>query len=747
MRQQIGHYEIIGQLGEGGMGVVYRARDHRLGRDIALKMIRPEAVGAHTRERFWREARAAAGAGHPTVCQIFEIGEDGGDLFIAMELLEGETLAARIARGPIPLADAVPAMLAVLGGLDALHRRGLVHRDLKPANIFLTPHGLKLLDFGLARGVGVDAAESPTVTVTLPGTIVGTPRYLAPEILFGRDADPRADLFAAGAILFEMLTGKPPFTGATLAELVHAVAYEHPPVLAGSAAVTGVDRVINRALAKNAADRYATADAMAQELRAALSLVDSGDMLRVAAMTRLIVLPFRLLRTDPEIEFLSFSLADAISTSLSGLESLAVRSSHAAAKYSAGAPDLKAIAADADVDIVLLGTLLRSGSEVRVTSQLLEAHQGTVVWSDTAQVPLGDIFQLQDSLARRIVESLALPLSARENRTLKHDVPASAKGYEFYLRANDLALEPQSWTLARDLYVRCTEEDPQYAPAWARLGRIYRVLAKYGAVEDDENLRLAEGAFKRALAINPDLTIAHNLYAHLEVDLGRARDAMLRLVERARLRTADAELFAGLLHACRYCGLLDASLAAHEQALRLDPRIPTSAAHTFFMLGDYERAAAAIAEGSYLRSLALVMLGRQEEALAALDAHTASVQPLLQEFLGSVHALVEGRAEASVNALKRIIAADFKDPEGLFYVARQLAYLGQHEDALHTLARATLRGFHCYPALARDPWLDAVRGAPRFLEILRQSEARHREARAAFVVAGGDTVLGLPAAV
>jgi len=747
MREQVGQYRITGQLGEGGMGVVYRAHDERLGREVALKMIRSRAVDEHARERFWREARAAASLSHPAVCQIHEIGEDEGELFIAMELLEGETLADRIGRGALPLADAVPLTLAVLGALGALHRRALVHRDLKPSNIFLTPHGVKLLDFGLARSTATAVGETD-VALTLPGTITGTPRYMAPEVILGRASDARSDLFAVGAMLFEMVTAKPPFGGATIPEIVHAVAYEQPPVLAGSPAVVAVDRVIRRALAKSPDDRYASADAMAQDLRAALTLADSGEGLRVRPMTRLIVLPFRVLRADPEIEFLSFSLADAITTSLSGLESLVVRSSHAAARFAEGPPDLKAIAAEANVDIVLIGTLLRAGDQLRVTTQLLEAPDGTVVWSHTAQVLLGDIFQLQDDLARRIVSSLSLPLTAREHRLLKHDVPANAKAYEFYLRANLVASDSQTWTLARDLYLQCLEEDPRYAPAWARLGRIYRVLAKYGRAEEEENLNRAESAFRRALEINPDLSIAHNLYAYLEVDLGRARDAMLRLVERARQRSGDPELFAGLVHACRYCGLLDASAAAYEQAIRLDPKIATSAAHTFFMLGDFEKAFAADVEGiPYIRNVALGMLGREAEALANLKDVAGRVQTRLQDFLAGALALYEGRSEASADAMRRIVTSDFKDPEGLFYAARHLAYLGYSDDALVALGRATAGGFYCYPALARDPWFDSVRALPKFAQTLREVEARHREARAAFVAAGGDKVLGLsPAA-
>ena len=307
---------------------------------------------------------------------------------------------------------------------------------------------------------------------------MGTPQYMAPEQLLAQSVDARTDVFAAGAIMFEMLTGRSPFAGNSLIQIGHAVMYEQPPALAGSPAITAVDRVIHRALAKKPEDRYETAEAMAQDLRAALLVANSGEPVRARPMTRLIVLPFRILRSDPETDFLAFSLPDAISGSLSGLESLVVRSSVTAARFASDLPDLKRIALEADADIVMTATLLRAGDQLRVSTQLVEAPGGTVIWSLISQAPLGDVFKLQDELTQRIVDSLSLPLTAREERMLKHDVPSNARAYESYLRANKLSTDSAQWELARDLYLRCVEEDPRYAPAWARLGRMYRVIRK-----------------------------------------------------------------------------------------------------------------------------------------------------------------------------------------------------------------------------------------------------------------------------
>src|SRR3989449_8480944 len=248
---RIGRYAITRKLGEGGMGVVYAARDERLERTVPLKTMSSLASDETARKRFWREARAAARVNHPNVCQLYEIGEEGGELFIAMELLEGEALAERLRRGALSVADAVPIGLGVLAALSALHGQGIVHRDLKPSNVFLTPHGVKLLDFGLARPTDPARERSldSVADLTRTGMLVGTPRYMAPEQVTGEVVDARTDLFAVGAMLFEMLAGRPAFGGRNVVEILHATLHEHPPALTGSPAVAASDRAIRPARA------------------------------------------------------------------------------------------------------------------------------------------------------------------------------------------------------------------------------------------------------------------------------------------------------------------------------------------------------------------------------------------------------------------------------------------------------------------------------------------------------------------
>jgi TolB-like protein len=461
-------------------------------------------------------------------------------------------------------------------------------------------------------------------------------------------------------------------------------------------------------------------------------------------MTRLIVLPFRLLRADPEIEFLAFGLSDALSTTLSGLESLLVRSSLTASRFSADPLDLEALAAKADVDAVLTGTLLRADDQLRVTAQLAEVPSGTVRWSHAMRVRLGDIFQLQDALTSRIVESLAVPLTARDRQALSRDIPASAKAYEFYLRANQLAHSSQNWAVARDLYRQCLSEDPDYAPAWARLARIHRLIAMYSGDPAGGSYASAEEAFQRALALNPDLPIAHNLYTAVELETGRARDAILRLLERTRQRSADPELFAGLVQACRYAGLQRPAVVAHEHAVRLDPQIRTAVCHAYLTSGDYEKAAALDHDDPQIvKLLALTLMGQHDRAIEHARHQTVpGLPPVLRLFFDVAVAYLEGRRDAAASAADELLRKwRLRDPCGTYYLARGLAVIG-HPSALPMFRRAVEGGYHCYSFFAHDPWLDPLRSTPEFLSIIRLAETGHKEAAAAFVAAGGERMLG-----
>jgi TolB-like protein/tetratricopeptide (TPR) repeat protein len=577
---------------------------------------------------------------------------------------------------------------------------------------------------------------------------------MGPEQLRGEPVDARTDLFAVGAVVFEMLMGTRAFGGRTPMEIYHKTLYEPPPALGGSAAANVVDRVIRRALAKQPDDRYASASEMAEALRPVRAVEDTGET-RAHAMTRLIVLPFRVLRPDPDTDFLGVSIPDAITNALTSLESLVVRSSAAAARFASDELDLKRIAEEADVDVVLTGSLVRAGPQVRATAQLVEVPAGTVLWSHAPQVALRDVFQLQDQIVEHIVDSLSLSLTAREHRKLKTDVPASPTAYEFFLRGNQLVLLQGVWSaehlqVARDLYGRCVEEDPRYAPAWARLGRCHWLIGKGG--EDREgNVRRAEECFQRALDLNPDLPLAQNLHALLDIDQGRAQDAMVRLVERARSGSVQPELYAALVQACRFCGLLEASVAAHERAQQLDRNVLTSVDHTWWQLRDYDRALEHTKRryhgepsitNQVLHAVILGEQGRKDEAVRQLrEIEQGKPSELFRTMISAYRAFLEDRREESVEAVERVIA-QFQDPENVCQLGRILAHFDEDERALAAFNQSLDRGFIPYRLLANeDPLLDSLRSSPEFADLLSRAESRYREAVAAFGEAGGGELL------
>jgi serine/threonine protein kinase/tetratricopeptide (TPR) repeat protein len=739
--RRLGRYRILHRLGQGGMGVVFAAEDESLGRRVAVKTISEPDESA--RKRFHREARAAAAVNHPNVCQVYEIGEDGGELYIAMELLEGEPLSDRLARRPLSVEEGVALGRGILSALQALHATGVVHRDLKPSNVFLTPHGVKLLDFGLARPLPQELTRSieAGTELTRPGLLVGTPRYMAPEQVLGHEVDARTDLFSAAAILYEAVAGRPAFLGTTVVEVLSATLHEQPPALSGDTAVVAFDRALRRAFAKRPADRPASAEEMARELDGVAVGGGQGAPAVARPLTRLVVLPFRLLRPDPEIEFLSFALADAVSASLSG-PSVVIRSSAAAARFATDSPDLTALAAQADVDRVLTGTLLRAGDRLRATAQLVEAPGGTLVSSQTLESGVGDVFRLQDELARRIVESLSPSLAGPDAR--RRTAPASARAYELYLRANEAVRSWANVASARDLYRQCVDEDPQFAPAWARLGRCHRLLAKYYLDRPEENLARADEAFRRALELDPDLPVAHKLYAHREAEVGRARGALVRLLVLARTARNDPEVFAGLVHACRYCGLLEASEAAHREARRLDPHISTSVVYTWWARGEMERVLAETSDaGDFeLRTMALEALGRREEARKTLEVGPGStLAPVFQAVRQALSALLDREAEA-VTAFADL-AARHSDPEALFMYGACQAHVGDHGPALATLVASVDGGFAAPQALRAHPWLAALRTDPAFASVVERADAAHLQALEAFHEGGGPARLGV----
>lgn len=465
----------------------------------------------------------------------------------------------------------------------------------------------------------------------------------------------------------------------------------------------------------------------------------AGPVDTPASAVRLLVLPLRVLAPDLEAEFLSRSLPDAIAAALVDIPWLSVR-----APLDAHAPaDAGAHGADG-ADAILEGALGALAGQSSLQLRLLHSPTGAVLYAEQTTVSLDHLHDLQARVARQLRARLAAHFRRPEPRP--HDpcttVPPGA--YVLYLRANQLAYETSQWETARDLYEAVTRDAPDFAPAWARLGRCHRVIAKFAA--DDaasaESFVRAEAALSRALALDPDLSLAHNLYAQLDVDMGRPEPAMQRLVSRIAATPHSPDLFAGLVHVLRFCGLLDLSLAAHRRARQLDPTMPTSVHHTWWMKGEYERALdETFGDIGYLPGLALASLGRHDDAVAALRWRERGLPDgRARDYLVSLRACLEGRHDESREALAGLRRAI--DAEARYYVARTYVPLGERDLALHDLEAAVEGGFLCHETFTRDPWLRDLHGDPRFERLVARARKRSARAAALFAEAGFHRLLG-----
>jgi eukaryotic-like serine/threonine-protein kinase len=479
---RIGPYEVTSRLGAGGMGEVWKARDTRLERDVAIKVLPHTcATDADRIRRFQHEARAVAALNHPNICQIHDVGPD----YIVLEYVEGSPL-----RGPLPDADARHLALQVASALEAAHKRGLLHRDLKPANVLVTPDGrAKLLDFGIAKLVTTD-----DMTRTAEGEVVGTAPYMSPEQVQGKTLDARSDVFSFGAVLYELLCGERAFGGESSADVLSAVLRDTPRSLG----VSPLARIATRCLEKHPSDRYQT---MA-EVRSALEDVTRGQQ---EAEPSIAVLPFENLSADKDNEYFSDGLAEEIINALTRIPGLKVIARTSAFAFKGKHDDIRRIASALGVSTVLEGSVRKSGSRIRVTAQLITGVDGTRLWSERYDRELADVFAVQDEIAAAITDALHVKLSPR------HRYTPSLPAYEQYLKALFHAQRwtPESLALAKDGFEQAIALDPQFAVPHAELGHLFLRYAIYGLMPPRDALVRVRAEARRALDIDPNLAEGH----------------------------------------------------------------------------------------------------------------------------------------------------------------------------------------------------------------------------------------------
>jgi serine/threonine protein kinase len=493
---RIGSYEILSALGTGGMGEVYRARDTRLDRTVAIKVL-PARVAHRTqaRERFEREARAVAALNHPHICTLYDVGSCDDVDFLVMEYIDGVTL-----QGPLASDDALRLAMQIASALAAAHRQGILHRDIKPGNVLVTSSGVKLLDFGLAKSMDV----GKDVTVTVAGTVFGTVAYMSPEQAQGWSVDARSDIFSFGALLYEMVSGTRAFSGATVAQVLSAVLRDDPPPLWP---VSPLEPVARKCLAKQPDQRFQTMDQVLDALRS-VAVSPPKEAPSIA------VLPFASMSADTDNEFFSDGIAEEIINALSHLRGLRVAARSSSFSFKGTPMGAGEIASRLNVRHLLEGSVRKAGGRVRVTVQLVDASKGFQIWSERYDRRLADIFDVQDEITRAIVRRLKVALAIDEADRLVKVTTTSMEAYQAYLTGRAMLYRRGPWVArALESLKKAVELDEGYAQAWAGLADAYTILCYMGERRPEEAMPAALDAATRALETDPDSAEAHNALA------------------------------------------------------------------------------------------------------------------------------------------------------------------------------------------------------------------------------------------
>jgi serine/threonine-protein kinase len=511
--ERLGRYTIQGLIGRGGMGTVYRATDPTLGRDVALKVLPADVAADPERiERFRREARALAALNHPHIVTIYSVEQDGDTHFLTMELVGGSPLDSVIAGRGQPLDRVTQVGTAVASALSAAHDKGIIHRDLKPANIIVSDSGqTKVLDFGLSKMRENISADAPSMTrlETQAGTVVGTPAYMSPEQIAGRDVDQRSDIFSLGVILYEMVTGVRPFSGRSTLEMASSVLHDTPAEASSLRATVPAELagVIARCLEKSAASRYSS---MADLHHALAASARPSSPPAGPEGPSIAVLPFTNLSADPDSEFFGDGLAEEILNALAQIDGLRVAARSSSFSFKGKDIDVGEIAARLHVATVLDGSVRRAGSRVRVTLRLIDGTSGFQSWSERYDRDMADIFDVQDEIARAVAAKLKVTLAGGASQRLAKQLTTNVEAYELYLRGRALITKRGKHVgPGMDCLKRAVELDPAFAVAWAGLADAYTVQGYWGTSPPGEVMPKGLTAARRAVALDPELGEGH----------------------------------------------------------------------------------------------------------------------------------------------------------------------------------------------------------------------------------------------
>jgi len=772
----ISHYKILERLGEGGMGVVYKAEDVELKRFVALKFLPPELTrDPAAKERFVNEARAASALDHPNVCTIYEVGQtEDGQTFIAMAYYEGDNLKSRIESGPLKLDETLDIAVQIAQGLAKAHGQGIVHRDIKSANVLLTQDGVvKIVDFGLAKLTGMK--------LTKTGTTLGTAQYMSPEQARGQELDQRSDIWSLGIVLYEMLTGKHAFPGEYEQATLYAILNEEPePVTALRSRIPlELERIVNKCLQKNPLERYQTAaDLIADLLH--LQRTTSGErqskqppratigqkrrtrwwlwvapVLLVAATAvtvilklssheaeptqkSIAVLPFVDMSPQRDQEYFCDGMTEAIINRLSNIKELKVPARTSVFAFKGKAHDISEIGEKLQVKTVLEGSVQKSGNTLRITAQLINIADGYHIWSDTYDRELKDVFVIQDDISSAIVNALKLKITSEEKRKISERPIDNVAAYECYLKAyekiwqfNESSLDSATQYLQEGIAIVGDN-----ALLYSAMALVYWQYVNIGARQEDY-IALADEYAEKALTIDPDFSTAHEVLGTIYKDfLGKPQDAIRHYKKALSINLNELNALRKLAYTyITIVGRPSEATPLMERARQVDPLEPfryLSQGTLYLYDGQYQMALQSYREfydadstnplAQFFYAWVLVCNKERTGAFSIIDKSAKMTPDNVCTKFGLLlkYGLLKDRAKAF-----REMTPDFqktckRDPEWSYYVALMLSLLEAKAEALDWLENAVNRGFVNYPALGREPFLANIRDEERFKKLMER---------------------------
>jgi serine/threonine protein kinase len=723
-----GKYKILSELGRGGMGVVYKAKDTRLKRTVALKFLPAELTkDKEAKKRFIQEAQAAAALEHPNICTVYEVDEADGQTYIAMSYIEGKSLRDKLKEGPLDIDEAKDIVLQVAEGLKEAHEKGIVHRDIKPANIMLTKKGqAKITDFGLAKlSWGVD--------LTKTSKVMGTVAYMSPEQARGEEIDHRTDIWSLGAMLYEMISGDRPFQKGQEQALIYAILNDKPAPLSllRSDVPTHIEQVIDKALAKKATERYQDIQELIQDMKLYISFPKVEKSI--------VVLPFENLSPDPEQEYFCDGMTEEITSDLSKIHSLRVISRNSAMMFKGTRKSTKTIGKELDVQYVLEGSVRKAGNNLRITAQLIEAASDAHLWAEKFGGTLDDVFDIQEKVSRSIVDELKLKLSPTEIDKLAERSIENVQVYDFYLRARQdyLTLKEEGMDRAVKILENGLNTIGDNATLYMGLADVHYWYYEMNYKHDETTLQKAWEYSEKALSIEPDSAMGYYLLGRYEKFHGDAKKACQHI---NRAVSLDPNIVSILEQAvwmnALYMGKPDIAKPLAKRLLEIDPLTPINYCAASFvpwvegrfdLMEDLCTKWYTMGPDDPLAALwyawPLVWNNKRDEALKFIN-DTIEKRPFLIEidYMRFLKFALEGNKSKALESLsEESINYSWDDLDGSWVTSDFYALIDEREQAIDWIEHIVDKGFINYPLFSKhDPFLKNIRGEPRFKKLMER---------------------------